>query len=618
MNDRHVVVHTSSHSSMGKTQGNCLDDEQLNVTSDNLTYRPKFPLPEEIRNLSRYQTVCQYCGVSYLVLSEIKRLEDCLARLQTESTNLQVKVQFYEEQSSKRSDGSHKFCSSNHEAIDAPKLQPKYETGAHIWESFLQVKKRLNQLRESSEWATDYRRLSSWMGQLRELWHQHKHTVGVRLEANQNELNALRTRLENATKDTLHTQQAFRELQAKQKAEREVWEQQHGSLRGELAVSQHKLQEECKRTAQLDCELSDSKKVYQENVRQLKAELAGKAAKYEELQIKFSRLQHDLDKSNDDLARMERTSAEMETDLSSQLQHSRAENNSLRAELQISETKLAGLREQLNDQMESSISKQQETLKESLQKLEIVESTWSTKYNKLGEVYEDIVARLHLAQHANEQLAISERDAQVKLEQNCAYINALRERITEISCELEKQNENVTRLEIEKRTLIEEHERISRTVAEELEQKANETNQIREENQQLQNTVTEQKTEITQLQAIVQRECEERDELSAALVRTREQLLHFCRDARSPLPSKETDGKRIPIGKVDHPTPILPPIAENGPRRSDTFKVEKTGQKSGKLSSRHSDTLDPLGLVVTKRRIAAMLSAANKNKRPTT
>ncbi|KAF6770588.1 hypothetical protein AHF37_11233 [Paragonimus kellicotti] len=97
----------------------------------------------------------------------------------------------------------------------------------------------------------------------------------------------------------------------------------------------------------------------------------------------------------------------------------------------------------------------------------------------------------------------------------------------------------------------------------------------------------EKKTEITQLQAIVRRECEERDELSAALVRTREQLLHFCRDGRSPLPSKETDPKQIPIDKVDHSTPMLPPIAENGPRRSDTFKVEKTGQKSGKLDSRH-------------------------------
>ncbi|KAA3679741.1 uncharacterized protein DEA37_0011033 [Paragonimus westermani] len=167
MNDRHVIVHKSPHSSMGKSQGICLDDEQLHVTPESLTYRPKFPLPEELRNLSRCQTVCQYCGVSYLVLSEIKRLEECLSRLQTESTDLQVKVQFYEEEFSKRlNDG-----------------------------------------------------------------------LGVRLEANQNELNALRTQLNNASKDTLHAQHTFREMQAKQETEREIWEQERGSLRGELASS---------------------------------------------------------------------------------------------------------------------------------------------------------------------------------------------------------------------------------------------------------------------------------------------------------------------------------------------------------------------------------------------
>ncbi|KAF8566266.1 hypothetical protein P879_11041, partial [Paragonimus westermani] len=64
------------------------------------------------------------------------------------------------------------------------------------------------------------------------------------------------------------------------------------------------------------------------------------------------------------------------------------------------------------DQLESNSLKQQETLRESLQKLEIAESTWSAKYSKLGEVYEESLARLHQAQHANEQLVISERDAQ--------------------------------------------------------------------------------------------------------------------------------------------------------------------------------------------------------------
>ena len=37
---------------------------------------PVFPLPEEILNMSRDETICQFCGVSYLIHNEIKKLED--------------------------------------------------------------------------------------------------------------------------------------------------------------------------------------------------------------------------------------------------------------------------------------------------------------------------------------------------------------------------------------------------------------------------------------------------------------------------------------------------------------------------------------------------------------
>jgi hypothetical protein len=38
-------------------------------------YNPQHPLPEEIRKMTRDDTVCQYCGVSYLIHNEIKRIE---------------------------------------------------------------------------------------------------------------------------------------------------------------------------------------------------------------------------------------------------------------------------------------------------------------------------------------------------------------------------------------------------------------------------------------------------------------------------------------------------------------------------------------------------------------
>ena len=41
-------------------------------------YMPEHPLPEEVRKMERDETVCKYCGVSYLIHNEIKALEDKL------------------------------------------------------------------------------------------------------------------------------------------------------------------------------------------------------------------------------------------------------------------------------------------------------------------------------------------------------------------------------------------------------------------------------------------------------------------------------------------------------------------------------------------------------------
>lgn len=38
-------------------------------------YTPQFPLPVDITNMSRQDTVCKFCGVSYLIHNEIKALE---------------------------------------------------------------------------------------------------------------------------------------------------------------------------------------------------------------------------------------------------------------------------------------------------------------------------------------------------------------------------------------------------------------------------------------------------------------------------------------------------------------------------------------------------------------
>jgi hypothetical protein len=47
-------------------------------------YTPQFPLPVDITSMSREDTVCQFCGVSYLIHNEIKALEEKCQKLEAD------------------------------------------------------------------------------------------------------------------------------------------------------------------------------------------------------------------------------------------------------------------------------------------------------------------------------------------------------------------------------------------------------------------------------------------------------------------------------------------------------------------------------------------------------
>ncbi|ESO84372.1 hypothetical protein LOTGIDRAFT_132470 [Lottia gigantea] len=56
-------------------------------------YTPQHPLPEEIKKMSKDETVCHFCGVSYLIHSEMKRLEDRLKEIEKELENYKGAVE---------------------------------------------------------------------------------------------------------------------------------------------------------------------------------------------------------------------------------------------------------------------------------------------------------------------------------------------------------------------------------------------------------------------------------------------------------------------------------------------------------------------------------------------
>eukprot|EP00794_Sanderia_malayensis_P015134 gene15134-16690_t len=52
-------------------------------------YKPQHPLPDELREMEQDETVCQFCGVSYLIHNEVKKLEE-------EIEKYKEKLKYYE------------------------------------------------------------------------------------------------------------------------------------------------------------------------------------------------------------------------------------------------------------------------------------------------------------------------------------------------------------------------------------------------------------------------------------------------------------------------------------------------------------------------------------------
>jgi len=57
---------------------------ELHKNNESKHARPVHPLPDDILKMPRNETVCQYCGISYLIHNEIKLLEDRLQAAELE------------------------------------------------------------------------------------------------------------------------------------------------------------------------------------------------------------------------------------------------------------------------------------------------------------------------------------------------------------------------------------------------------------------------------------------------------------------------------------------------------------------------------------------------------
>jgi len=52
------------------------------------------PLPQDILDMNESDTACQYCGISYLILSKYSKMEQYLKQQEKELQNLKVHIYF--------------------------------------------------------------------------------------------------------------------------------------------------------------------------------------------------------------------------------------------------------------------------------------------------------------------------------------------------------------------------------------------------------------------------------------------------------------------------------------------------------------------------------------------
>jgi len=98
------------------------DKSKMNININNsINGHPQHPLPAEIQNMSSDDTVCKYCGVSYLIHNEIKKLEE-----KVEEYRLEVeRLHHYNERERNLNEEIQKLSTTSSDLLEKWKSQKK-------------------------------------------------------------------------------------------------------------------------------------------------------------------------------------------------------------------------------------------------------------------------------------------------------------------------------------------------------------------------------------------------------------------------------------------------------------------------------------------------------------
>ncbi|CAH8672542.1 unnamed protein product [Schistosoma bovis] len=251
------------------------------LIKDLRTYRPKYPIPKELIDVRTEETFCAYCGVSYLILNEIKFLED-----KSENLRKELELVRHKQGSHSSTPGGNVGLPSNGErqvSEDIERLLNEkaeiiqqlddantklicYEatekqfirelarsqaevsyTQEQLIELFDYSKRVRNKLKEKLCTDSLLRPIFDRINSLRDHISTLNQLYNTSLTQLDNQYNEITNKLDLVTLEKDSAINKFNELELKYKEERNNWSEKQGEQLGDILVLKTKLKEETKR-----------------------------------------------------------------------------------------------------------------------------------------------------------------------------------------------------------------------------------------------------------------------------------------------------------------------------------------------------------------------------------
>ncbi|CAH8653932.1 unnamed protein product [Schistosoma intercalatum] len=594
------------------------------LIKDLRTYRPKYPIPKELIDVRTEETFCAYCGVSYLILNEIKFLED-----KSENLRKELELVRHKQGSHSSTPGGNVGLPSNGErqvSEDIERLLNEkaeviqqlddantklicYEatekqfikelarsqaevsyTQEQLIELFDYSKRVRNKLKEKLCTDSLLRPIFDRINSLRDHISTLNQLYNTSLTQLNNQYNEITNKLDLVTLEKDSAINKFNELELKYKEERNNWSEKQGEQLGDILVLKTKLREETKLLDTLHDEKRQLILNFEQRINGLKEENQSYAHENRSLKEKISSLAEQLDNQLQKHDLTERNYKEREQCLLNKMTNISEELTNIK---------------KMNDQLNSAL----ETSKQEIFELKTIKDSQNEIHRQLELKLQKMEKEFNVQQY-NKELTL-EKEFKLSLEKKELELqqikNQTNRKIEQLTSELkQKERENIV--------LQEEHRRIMETMKEEINQLTNSVNNSDSVRVELENQIQRYQQEVKQLYATVEKECWERDELNSVLAETRDQLMKLSNSSKE----SESDQRQSNLHENQEDSHLLPPISSSSVK-SEQF-TKRTLPKSSKTSNSNNgmarrsfqnfkNIKDTSGLAATRRQIAAIISA---------